>query len=118
MYLNKAEAAAKAGDYATALTALNMVRERSLPGEGYASLDASNAETLIEKERTLELAFQAERSYDVYRNGPSLTRRYPGPHNATEEVMPDDFRTIYFIPQNAINAYPAGSTLTQNPASN
>lgn len=118
MYLNKAEAAAKAGDYATALTALNIVRERSLPGEGYASLDASNAESLIEKERTLELAFQAERSYDVYRNGHSMTRRYPGPHNATEEVLPNDYRTIYFIPQNAINAYPAGSTLTQNPASN
>jgi hypothetical protein len=118
MYLNKAEAAAKDGDYATALAALNIVRERSLPGEGYASLDASNAETLIEKERTLELAFQAERSYDVYRNGRSLTRRYPGPHSAMEEVMPDDFRTIYFIPQNAINAYPAGSTLTQNPTSN
>lgn len=118
IYLNKAEAAAKAGDYTAALTALNIVRERSLPGEGYTFLDASNAEALIEKERTLELAFQAERSYDVYRNGRSLTRRYPGPHNATEEVMPDDFRTIYFIPQNAINAYPAGSTLTQNPASN
>jgi hypothetical protein len=118
MYLNKAEAAAKAGDYATALTALNVVRERSLPGKGYTSLDASNAESLIEKERTLELAFQAERSYDVYRNGRSLTRRYPGPHNAVEEVMPNDFRTIYFIPQNAINAYPEGSTLTQNPTSN
>jgi hypothetical protein len=116
MYLNKAEAAAKTGDYATALAALNVVRERSLPGEGYASLDASTAERLIEKERTLELAFQAERSYDVYRNGRSLTRQYPGPHNAMEEVLPDDFRTIYFIPQSAINAYPAGSTLTQNPS--
>jgi hypothetical protein len=118
MYLNKAEAAAKTGDYATALTALNIVRERSLPGKGYTSLDASNAENLIEKERTLELAFQAERSYDVYRNGRSLTRLYPGPHAAMEEVMPNDFRTIYFIPQNAINAYPAGSTLTQNPTMN
>ena len=118
IYLNKAEAAAKIGDYATALEALNIIRERSLPGEGYASLDASNAEKRIEKERTLELAFQAERSYDVYRNGRSLTRQYPGPHNAMEEVMPNDYRTIYFIPQNAINAYPGGSTLTQNPTSN
>ncbi len=116
VYLNKAEAAAKIGDYATALTALNIIRERSLPGKGYASLDASNAESLIEKERTLELAYQAERSYDVYRNGRSLTRRYPGPHNAMEEVMPNDYRTIYFIPQNAINSY--AGTLTQNPTSN
>lgn len=118
MYLNKAEAAGKLGDYVTALTALNVVRERSLPGKGYTSLTANNAETLIDKERTLELAFQAERSYDVYRNGRSLTRLYPGPHKAMDEIQPTDYRVIYFIPQNAINAYPDGSTLTQNPRSN
>lgn len=116
IYLNKAEAAAKMGDYSTALNALNIVRERSLPGKGYISIDATNAEILIEKERTLELAYQAERSYDVYRNGRSLTRRYPGPHNAMEEVQPNDYRTIYFIPQNAINSY--AGVLTQNPTSN
>jgi hypothetical protein len=113
MYLNKAEAAAKRGEYAAARTALNTIRERSLPGKGYPSLDAGNAEQRIEKERTLELAFQAERSYDVYRNGRSLTRRYPGPHNATEEIQPNDYRVIYFIPQDAINSYPG--KLTQNP---
>lgn len=118
MYLNKAEAAAKTGDYATALAALNIVRERSLPGEGYSSLTAADAETRIEKERSLELAFQAERSYDVYRNGRSLTRLYPGPHNAMEEVLPTDYRVVYYIPQDAINAYPDGSKLTQNPTSN
>jgi hypothetical protein len=116
MYLNKAEAAAKAGDYATALAALNTVRERSLPGEGYAALTPDKAEELIEKERTLELAFQAERSYDVYRNGRSLTRQYPGPHNAMEEILPTDYRVVYFIPQDAIDAY--AGTLTQNPTSN
>ena len=80
--------------------------------------NAQNAEARIEKEHTLELAFQAERSYDVYRNGHSLTRHYPGPHNALEEIQPKDYRTVYFIPQNAINAYPEGSKLTQNPTSN
>ncbi len=118
MYLNKAEAAGKLCDYAMALNALNVVRERSLPGKGYDALTAENAEARIEKERTLELAFQAERSYDVYRNGHSLTRHYPGPHNALEEIQPKDYRTVYFIPQNAINAYPEGSKLTQNPTSN
>jgi hypothetical protein len=116
IYLNKAEALAKQGKYAEALTALNLIRERSLPGKGYASLDAGNAEERIEKERTLELAFQAERSYDVYRNGRSLTRRYPGPHNAMEEIQPTDFRVVYFIPQTAIDSY--AGTLTQNPTSN
>ncbi|GHT32753.1 membrane protein [Bacteroidia bacterium] len=116
VYLNKAEAAAKTGDYAKALEALNIIRERSLPGKGYTALTAADAERLIEKERTLELAFQAERSFDVYRNGRSLTRLYPGPHLAMDEIQPTDFRVIFFIPQNAINAY-AGK-LTQNPTSN
>lgn len=116
IYLNKAEAAAKTGDYGTALEALNMVRERSLPGEGYTALTPENADELIDKERQLELAFQAERSYDVFRNGKSLTRLYPGPHNAMEEVKSNDYRVVYYIPQNAINAYRgSGSTLTQNP---
>jgi tetratricopeptide (TPR) repeat protein len=94
IYLNKAEAAAKQGDYATALTALNTVRERSLPGEGYTSLNAENASELIDKERRLELAFQAERSYDVFRNGDPLTRKYPGPHNAMEVVEATDYRVV------------------------
>ena len=119
MYLNKAEAAAKMGDYGAALAALNIVRERSLPGKGYASLSADNAGELIDKERQLELAFQAERSYDVFRNGQPLTRHFPGPHNALADVSATDYRVVYFIPQNAINAYAGtGSTLTQNPTSN
>ena len=119
MYLNIAEAEAKKGNYNEAKVALNEVRERSLPGQGYPSLDATNAATLIDKERQLELAFQAERSYDVFRNGRSLTRQYPGPHKALEEIIATDYRVVYFIPQNAINAYRGtGSTLTQNPTSN
>lgn len=113
VYLNKAEALAKVGRYGEALTALNIIRERSLPGKGYTTLNASNAFELIDKERQLELAYQAERSYDVFRNGKSLTRMYPGPHNAVEEVKATDYRVVYYIPQDAINAYPG--TLTQNP---
>lgn len=119
IYLNKAEAAAKIGDYATAQAMLNTVRERALPGQSYKQLNAQNAPQLIDKERQLELAFQAERSYDVFRNGKPLVRKYPGPHNAMEEISANDYRVIYFIPTNAINAYKgAGSTLTQNPTSN
>lgn len=116
IYLNKAEAAAKLGDYSAARAALNEVRERSLLGKGYASLSSSNAKTLIDKERQLELAFQAERSYDVFRNGDPLIRRYPGPHNPMEVIQPTDYRVVYFIPQDAINSYPG--KLTQNPTSN
>lgn len=116
IYLNRAEANAKLGNYAAALTDLNIIRERSIVGGGYATLDASNASDLIDKERQLELAYQAERSYDVFRNGKPLTRRFPGPHRQMEDVPANDYRVIYYIPQNAINAYPG--TLTQNPTDN
>lgn len=116
IYLNRAEAYAKLGNYGQALSDLNLIRERSIPGAGYASLDASNAGERIDKERQLELAYQAERSYDVFRNGKALTRHYPGPHNQLEDISATDYRVTYYIPQNAINSYPG--TLTQNPTDN
>ncbi|NGM66268.1 RagB/SusD family nutrient uptake outer membrane protein [Sphingobacterium sp. SGR-19] len=116
VYLNRAEAYAKLGNYGAALADLNEIRTRSIVDGAYGSLTASNAGTLIDKERQLELAFQAERSYDVYRNGGTLTRHYPGAHNQTLEVTPTDYRVVYYIPEDAINAYPG--KLTQNPTSN
>jgi hypothetical protein len=116
IYLNRAEARAKLGEYGIALDDLNEIRERSLPGEGYGQITATTAPELIEKERQLELAYQAERSYDVYRNGLSLTRKYPGPHSAMEEIPASDYRVVYYIPQDAIDSY--AGTLTQNPTHN
>lgn len=118
IYLNRAEALAKLGRYSEALADLNLIRERSIPGAGYTELNASNAHQLIDKERQLELAYQAERSFDVFRNGDALNRMYPGPHKAMEIVPATDYRVTYYIPQSAINAYPSGSTLTQNPTDN
>ena len=116
IYLNRAEALAKQGQYDRALVDLNLIRERAIVGGSYSSLNASNADELIDKERQLELAYQAERSYDVFRNGKSLDRRYPGPHGQFEDIPSTDYRVTYYIPQSAINAYPG--TLTQNPTSN
>ncbi|WP_294474166.1 RagB/SusD family nutrient uptake outer membrane protein [uncultured Bacteroides sp.] len=116
IYLNRAEAYAKLGNYTAALADLNEIRERSIPGAGYASLDATTAGDRIDKERQLELAYQAERSYDVFRNGKPLVRRYPGPQRQFEDVPATDYRVVYYIPQDAINSYPG--TLTQNPTSN
>lgn len=113
VYLNRAEAYAKLGKYGDALIDLNTIRERSIEGAGYTDLDESNAGARIDKERQLELAYQAERSYDVFRNGKALTRHYPGPHKQFEDISPTDFRVVYYIPQDAINSYPG--TLTQNP---
>lgn len=118
IYLNRAEAYAKKGRYGEALSDLNIIRERSIPGASYSSLDATNAQERIDKERQLELAYQAERSFDVFRNGETLTRHYPGPHQAMEDIPATEYRVTFFIPQTAINSYPSGSTLTQNPTDN
>ena len=118
IYLNRAEAYAKTGRYGEALSDLNIIRERSIPGASYSSLDATNAQERIDKERQLELAYQAERSFDVFRNGETLTRHYPGPHQAMEDIPATEYRVTFFIPQTAINSYPSGSTLTQNPTDN
>ncbi|MCV9929928.1 RagB/SusD family nutrient uptake outer membrane protein [Flavobacterium sp. LS1R49] len=113
MYLNMAEAYAKKGDYQSAVTNLNVVRERSIVGGGYTSLNSTNASQLIDEERQLELAFEAQRGYDVYRNGETMTRRYPGPHTPMVDVPATSLRVVQYIPQSEINAYPG--TLTQNP---
>lgn len=113
MYLNKAEAYAKKGNYADALAALNVVRERSIPGGGYTSLDASNAAERIEKERRLELAFEGHRVSDVYRNGGTMKRHYPGIHDGMTEYTAESPRVVQYIPQDEVNAWPG--TLTQNP---
>lgn len=116
IYLNRAEANAKLGNYGAALTDLNLIRTRSIVNGAYSNLDASNANKLIDQERQLELAYQAERSYDVFRNGEELVRQYPGPHSQYDNIPSTDFRVTYFIPQAAINSYPG--VLTQNPTAN
>ena len=120
MYLNRAEAYVKMGNINEAMNDVNTIRGRAITGGEYdaSEFNATTASELVDKERQLELAYQAERSYDVFRNGDSLVRRYPGPHNATEDIPATDYRVVYFIPQSAIDAYPSGSTLTQNPTSN
>jgi hypothetical protein len=113
MYLNMAEAYAKKGDYQNAKFNLNIIRERAVIVGGYANLTSENAVQLIDEERQLELAFEAHRGYDVYRNGQTLTRRYPGPHPAMTDVPSTSKSVVQYIPQSEINAYPG--TLTQNP---
>ncbi|GBU08383.1 membrane protein [Bacteroidales bacterium] len=113
LYLNQAEAYAKKGDYANAVSKLNIIRERSIPGAGYTSLSNTNAASLIDEERALELAFEAHRSFDVYRIGATMKRHYPGPHNAMEDIEPTNNRVVQYIPQSEINSYP--NTISQNP---
>lgn len=113
IYLIRAEASAKLGNYPKALSDLNVVRERSLPDAAYTSLDATNAQERIMKERQLELAYEADRGFDVYRVGETMVRRYPGFHDGIPEYPATSPFAIQYIPQSEINAYPG--TLTQNP---
>ncbi len=115
MYLLRAEASAKKGDYESARKDINTVRERAIPGKGYVEgyVTSANAKELIMKERQLELAYEADRGFDVYRVGETMVRRYPGFYNTIWEIEPTSPLVVQLIPQTEINAYPG--TLTQNP---
>lgn len=113
IYLIRAEANAKLGNYPKALSDLNTIRERSLPEAAYTSLDATNAHERIMKERQLEMAYEADRGFDVYRVGDTMIRHYPGIHDGIPEYPATSPLAIQYIPQSEINAYPG--TLTQNP---
>jgi hypothetical protein len=81
---------------------------------------------VVLEERRLELAFEAHRSFDLYRNKIDLNRSYWGYHlpglkesdvnysvPAPTNIIPwDDPRNIYYIPENEIRINPL---CTQNP---
>lgn len=114
MHLLKAEANAKLGNYSEALTDLNIVRERSLPGHGYDALNAANAANLILKERALEFMFSGHRFFDLTRNGRSFQRAFPGwQTDPMRVIQPTDNDIVMFIPQQQVAAW--RGTLTQNP---
>ncbi len=116
MYLNRAEAYAKLGNVAAALADVNVMRKRAGIAE-YATVPAGR--TILDvvlEERRLELAYESHRKFDVFRNGETLNRRYPGTHlsggSPFFEVKPDNNRVIQYIPESQIIAQP---NLVQNP---
>jgi hypothetical protein len=114
MHLLRAEANAKLGKYSDALTDLNLIRERSLPGHGYESLNASSAGDLILKERALEFMFSGHRYYDLIRTGRSFQRSFPGwQTDPLRVIQPVDNDIIMFIPTQQVSAW--RGKLTQNP---
>lgn len=83
IYLNRAEAYAKAGNDTKALEDVDMIRknrglENSLYGGELPS--GSTALDVVLKERRIELAFEGQRTIDVYRNKLTLNRTYWGYH--------------------------------------
>ena len=120
MYLNRAEANYHLGDRQGALDDINVIRKRAgipiwtaanIPGE-------TDVLELILEERRLELAFEAQRRFDVYRNRQVLNRNYPGGHISSGgpvEVRYDENTIVEFIPQREMLAYPNQGVLEQNP---
>lgn len=103
MYLNRAEAYAKAGQDQDALDDINVIRERAglSGGDLYTPGNLQGTASVLDavlQERRLELAYEGHRTVDVFRNKQSMDRRYPGVQ-PQEVVSWEAPRNIYFIPQ-------------------
>lgn len=119
-YLNRAEARYHRNNFAGAVADLNVIRDRAgIPQKNVADA-TSNSEILnwILDDRRLELAWEAHRKYDIFRNGLTLDRRYPGFHLSTADPVytldATDNRVVEYIPQQEIDTYPGSGELIQN----
>jgi hypothetical protein len=123
MYLNIAESYVKKGDFANALTAINVVRDRAVEGNSI-TLDqiTANGPEVVDNERALELAFEAHRAYDVYRIGHDMERRYPAflrndakGNNNLKNIPADHSVVVQVFSTTTINAFAQYGKLEQNP---
>ncbi len=132
MYLNRAEAEANLGQTSSALADVDMIRNnRGLSGALYNGNLPANTSLLsvVLQERRMELAFEADRTYAVYRNKMNMDRTYWGYHlqglqasDINLSVAPANYpnmiipytstKIIYYIPEAEILSNTAA---TQNP---
>lgn len=121
MYLTRAEAAIKLGRPDEAFADINLIRERAgLKGQELFSASNMMGYTdmldVVLDERRLELSFEAQRKFDVFRNKRTMVRDYPGSHlpsgQITQEIPYTSPRVIYFIPRTELTVNPK---LIQNP---
>ncbi|WP_188502364.1 RagB/SusD family nutrient uptake outer membrane protein [Pontibacter amylolyticus] len=121
MYLSRAEANAKLGNHAAALEDVNLIRQRSgLSGDALFSpsnmMGYTSVLDVVLDERRLELAWEAHRKFDVFRNNRTMVRNYPGTHllsgQTTQEIPYTHPRVVFFIPEEEIILNP---NLVQNP---
>ncbi|WP_295122615.1 RagB/SusD family nutrient uptake outer membrane protein [uncultured Chitinophaga sp.] len=110
VYLNRAEAAVKAGDNGAALIDLNVIRSRAGIG------DTSNitGEALfreILKQRRIELAFEGHSSYDYFRNGLPMIRNYTSGSSGVMTVQANDPKVVLRLPSDEISG---NGNLSQN----
>ena len=121
VYLNRAEANYHLGNESAALADVNVIRSRAqIPTRVISDLPANK--TVLDwvlSERRLELAWEGHRKLDIFRNGLTLDRRYPGTHlsgaanTVFTTVDPSSNVIVEYIPQQELDAYPID--LVQNP---
>ncbi|GGD60456.1 membrane protein [Emticicia aquatilis] len=105
MYLNRAEALARSGNAAGALTDLNVIRTRAgLPAA--TGLTGAALINEILKQRRLELAFEGHRFFDMKRLGLDIVKAAP-----VQNLNFTDFRVLAPIPTREIQA---NANLKQN----
>ena len=120
MYLNRAEANAKLGNDDLAIDDVNIIRERAgLSGAALYTVDDlkghSSILDVVLEERRLELAFEAQRPLDLFRNGRPMVRNYIGFHSPDLyhlTILPTDDRIVPYIPEREILL---NANLVQNP---
>jgi starch-binding outer membrane protein, SusD/RagB family len=128
VYLNRAEANAKLGNAAAAVADVNVVRQRAGLTDTalYTAANLKGRASVLDvvlEERLLELAWEGHRQYDLFRNGRTLFRNYPGTHllatapgadlaARTQTIPANHPRVVHFIPEAEIQLNPK---LTQNP---
>ena len=105
MYLNRAEALARSGNAAGALTDLNVIRTRAgLPAA--TGLTGASLITEILKQRRLELAFEGHRFFDMKRLGLDIVKAAP-----VQNLNFTDFRVLAPLPVREIQS---NANLKQN----
>ncbi|MEN8251014.1 MAG: RagB/SusD family nutrient uptake outer membrane protein [Bacteroidota bacterium] len=117
MHLNKAESLAKRGMDQQAIDQVNIIRERAgIPTYSLATIPVGKSVLdIVLEERRLEFAFEGHRKFDVFRNGETMDRRYPGGHlwgaNPFYEIQATHNRIVEFLPERQVNL----QGLIQNP---
>ncbi|MFV0540232.1 MAG: RagB/SusD family nutrient uptake outer membrane protein [Aestuariibaculum sp.] len=116
MHLNKAESYAKQNMDQEALDEINIIRKRA----DIPEYDLSNLPTgktildLVLDERRLELAYEGHRKFDMFRNGRTIDRHYPGGHlwgsSPLYEIPATHNRVVEYLPEKQVLL----QNLTQN----
>lgn len=101
IYLNRAEAYAKNGNFAQARIDLKTIHTRAgLPASDIDNLSNQDVLAAILKERRLELAFENHAGYDYFRNGLPMTRLAVDNNGTAVTIQPDDPKVVMEIPTN------------------